>query len=545
VAAALLAHGADVLAEDARGRTPLHYAAEWGCEGIARALLGAGAWPDFQDAEDETPLHLACRGAGLRAGPSVPAVRALLGAGASPDLRNSRGLTAAGECALPPTGRGAQAEGEGAEATRLEALDLLLAAGAGAGDRVGGFGLLHLACGAGAAAAARALLDAGALGAGALLDQDNPARFSPLHCCAAAGHAGLVLELLGRGAPAGARDAEGETAGDLLQAAWERGVARGGPRECRAALSALRRAEGRGGGSGSSGGAGEGGPGRPLGEGPAGAGTDGGGDAGEGTTEQTTLRAGSRALAEALLDEPQRAAKWVARDPRLGQLLAAAKKAKFGIQLQHLLGAIHSNGAFQLGLAHDPAREALAEVLRDPGAAARHMGDDDDRVVDAVRTVRRLQEFCRSIGISSVRMADLEAGPGTEETDRKKSALLRRALDERLDAIAEACGGGAGEGPAGGVGAPAPASSPAEEAEPQGGSQAASPGEKRGRPGPSPSPGAAETATEEREKTSHWAKFKRELLRQLLIGALALAVTKLVMFMSPPGKSGPGQQELR
>merc|ERR1711924_368433 len=122
-----------------------HYAAEWGCDGIARALLGAGAWPDFQDAEDETPVHLACRGAGLRAGPSVPAVRALLGAGASPDLRNSRGLTAAGECALPPTGRGAQAEGEGAEATRLEALDLLLAAGAEAGGRVGGFGLLHLA----------------------------------------------------------------------------------------------------------------------------------------------------------------------------------------------------------------------------------------------------------------------------------------------------------------------------------------------------------------------------------------------------------------
>jgi len=284
---------------------------------------------------------------------------------------------------------------------------------------------------------------------------------------------------------------------------------------------------------------------RPLGVEPVDRKTDSEGPASEGASS----RAGSRALAEALLDEPQRAAALVARAPRLGELLAGAKKAKFGIQLQHLLGAVHSNGAFQLGLAHGPAREAVAEVLRDPAAAARHMGDDDDRVVDAVRTVRRLQEFCRSIGISAVRMADLEAGPGTEETDRRKSALLRRALDERLDSIAEelqavSSSGGAGEGAPGGNGAPAPASSAAEAA-PRGDRQVASPGEKRGREGLSPSPGAAETATEEREKVSHWAKFKRELLRQLFIGALALAVTKLVMLMSPTGKSDLGQQELK
>jgi hypothetical protein len=177
------------------------------------------------------------------------------------------------------------------------------------------------------------------------------------------------------------------------------------------------------------------------------------------------------------------------------------------------------------------------------------MGNDDDQVVDAVRTVRRLQEFCRSIGISSVRMADLEAGPGTEETDRKKSALLRRALDERLDSVAEELqavsrSGGAGEGAAGGNGAPAAAASAAEAA-PRRDCQVTPPGEKRGRQGPSPSPDAAETATEEMEKVSNWTKFKRELLRQLFIGALALAVTKLVMLMSPTGKSGLGQPELK
>ena len=344
------------------------------------------------------------------------------------------------------------------------------------------------------------------------------------------------MELLERGSVAGARTAEGETAADLLEAAPApaAGVA-GGDGGCGAAIAALRRAESR-----------EAGTNAALmppavEQDKAGARRSPGGCGAEIPLPGSPL--GGRALAEALLDEPKRAAELVARTPRLGQLLAGAKKAKYGVQLQHLLSAVHSNGAFQLALAHGPAREAVSEVLRDPSTASHHMSDDDDRVVDAVRTVRRLQDFCRSISISAVRMADLEAGPGTEEADRRKAALLQRAVDERLDAAAKLL---RGKGTAAMVGeevgsTPAPASS-AEEAPRPG---RASPGDKRPREGVLPPPAQeAEvgTETEERALGSHWAKFKKELIRQLLIGALALAVTKLVMFLSPPGtKLGLGQ----
>lgn len=55
----LTAAGADAKARDARERTPLHYAAEFGEPGTLRALLLAGADPEAYDEYGKTPLDLA------------------------------------------------------------------------------------------------------------------------------------------------------------------------------------------------------------------------------------------------------------------------------------------------------------------------------------------------------------------------------------------------------------------------------------------------------------------------------------------------------
>lgn len=57
----LLAKGCDPHAADARGRTALHDAALMRRDGIVRALLDAGCKPDVRDARGRTPLHEACR----------------------------------------------------------------------------------------------------------------------------------------------------------------------------------------------------------------------------------------------------------------------------------------------------------------------------------------------------------------------------------------------------------------------------------------------------------------------------------------------------
>jgi ankyrin repeat protein len=53
--AVLLSKGADLEADDDRGRTPLHYAAEAGHAQIVSLLLSKGAQAAQADANEDTP----------------------------------------------------------------------------------------------------------------------------------------------------------------------------------------------------------------------------------------------------------------------------------------------------------------------------------------------------------------------------------------------------------------------------------------------------------------------------------------------------------
>jgi ankyrin repeat protein len=54
----LLGAEADPNAQDKKGKTPLHYAAEFNCPESIKMLLNAGANPNLQDKEGDTPLYL-------------------------------------------------------------------------------------------------------------------------------------------------------------------------------------------------------------------------------------------------------------------------------------------------------------------------------------------------------------------------------------------------------------------------------------------------------------------------------------------------------
>ena len=80
IIAALLAAGAEVDAQTADGRTPLHRGAASGSEGALAALAAAGANLNARTRDGLTPLRIAA----LRHGDGV-VVRALLAGGATPD----------------------------------------------------------------------------------------------------------------------------------------------------------------------------------------------------------------------------------------------------------------------------------------------------------------------------------------------------------------------------------------------------------------------------------------------------------------------------
>lgn len=105
-AQALIAHGADVSARDASGRSPLHAACKLGELGVVTALIAAGADPKAKDSSKATPLHRAvdflAAQAGSRAGaaeageegPALMIVHALAAAGADVNAYTAEGSTA-------------------------------------------------------------------------------------------------------------------------------------------------------------------------------------------------------------------------------------------------------------------------------------------------------------------------------------------------------------------------------------------------------------------------------------------------------------------
>lgn len=87
VAALLIEHGAEVHRPADDGATPLHWASQEGHAEVVRVLLRAGAEVDRRDGHGRTPLHRAAwRG-------RVEVVDILLGAGADPCARNNGGQT--------------------------------------------------------------------------------------------------------------------------------------------------------------------------------------------------------------------------------------------------------------------------------------------------------------------------------------------------------------------------------------------------------------------------------------------------------------------
>ncbi len=83
----LLRAGAGVDRQASDGATPLHWAAQEGHAGVVQRLLRAGASVDRQDGDGRTPLHRAAwRG-------RAEVVKILLDAGADPGIRNRSGQT--------------------------------------------------------------------------------------------------------------------------------------------------------------------------------------------------------------------------------------------------------------------------------------------------------------------------------------------------------------------------------------------------------------------------------------------------------------------
>ena len=89
----LLEHGANVGAEDGKGKTPLHFVPDFGSTEIVRVLLEHGANVGAEDNEGRTPLHVAARHG------SIEVLRVLLEHGANVGAEDNLGRTPLHEAA--------------------------------------------------------------------------------------------------------------------------------------------------------------------------------------------------------------------------------------------------------------------------------------------------------------------------------------------------------------------------------------------------------------------------------------------------------------
>jgi uncharacterized protein len=248
----MIERGADPFGADARGRTPLHLAANNGQVAVLQALLARGCDPNGRDGTGRMPLHAALE----QGAESLPLVRALVAHGADPEASDANGETPFGLALGKADIESWLSWNEWPLPRRpLRADDLPLAAAAGDSGAVArlldlgfavdtcdsqGASALLRACGAGHRDVAERLLAAGAdvtlaassgvtpLAAAvsarregmvplliehkAPVDQRLPGEATALMVAAALGYPDIVEALLDAGADAGAHDARGHTA---------------------------------------------------------------------------------------------------------------------------------------------------------------------------------------------------------------------------------------------------------------------------------------------------------------------------------------------
>ena len=491
----LLSKGADADADDHLGRTPLHYAAEWGQEAAAALLVKRGAWVDALDGGDDTPLHLAAR-RGRRGAAEVL-------------CRDGRARVAgANRAGLSPAG-------EAAVHGHLGLLKDLHGRGAELDDVPGSYSLLHVAAGLGRHAVVAFLLDLGHDPDGAA----NEEGLTALHCAALGADLTTVRTLLNAGASPTARNIAGKLPGEVLPDGAPEELAELLPAE--AAREAAEAAE------------------APP---PAASAAAAGGGARAGASREQR-REGAQRLAETSPAELERQGLL----DLLKEDVLKVQRIQQAIQLQYLLGALHANSDFQRSLAKAAVAKAVDAVVKDPLEARAYQ--DNPEVMDTLNTLRRMQDFCRRLGIANVARSDLLAKPGYEAADEKRKRQLQAVLDKALDAIAAKVEGRPGDGEA------VEEISPPPETAREGARGAKGKAKEKvllppqGPEGGEGAPAAAAAGT----KREFWVKVKKAFVQQMISGALALCTTMIFMkFFNfgaffgterAPAASGPGDSE--